>query len=401
MIPLLPGRVFLINKSTEYYMKTGGFYRTGAAMAAGALMMLLVTGVFCKSGVSGVFGNTNQSPLRGDKVTADTVKAQESFRKVFELNRDSVVYISTEQTVKRQRHPFFDDPFYRDFFPGELQQNRTQKVTGLGTGFIISEDGYICTNFHVVNGVDKVNVKVAEDVYQADIIGLDERTDLALLKIKPDGKLKPVYFGNSDTVSVGDWAIAIGNPYGLSSTFTVGVVSATGRRDLDLMGDSQSHIQTDASINPGNSGGPLLNIYGEVIGINHMIYSQSGGNVGLGFAIPVNTAKSVLEQLKQYKKIKRGYLGVKIAPMNEDAALRLGLQNADGAFVGQIVKDSPAESGGIVPGDVILSVNGRPVRNYGDLVSIVDESPVGETLKIEVWRKRARLNLYIKVAERP
>ncbi|HQO39759.1 MAG TPA: trypsin-like peptidase domain-containing protein, partial [Spirochaetota bacterium] len=238
-------------------MKTGGFYRTGAAMAAGALMMLLVTGVFCKSGVSGVFGNTNQSPLRGDKVTADTVKAQESFRKVFELNRDSVVYISTEQTVKRQRHPFFDDPFYRDFFPRELQQNRTQKVTGLGTGFIISEDGYICTNFHVVNGVDKVNVKVAEDVYQADIIGLDERTDLALLKIKPDGKLKPVYFGNSDTVSVGDWAIAIGNPYGLSSTFTVGVVSATGRRDLDLMGDSQSHIQTDASINPGNSGGPL------------------------------------------------------------------------------------------------------------------------------------------------
>jgi Do/DeqQ family serine protease len=382
-------------------MKTSGFYRTGAAMAAGALIMLFVTGVFCKSGVSGVFGNINQSPLRSDRVTADMVKTQEAFRKVFELNRDSVVYISTEQTVKRQRHPFFDDPFFRDFFPREMQQNRTRKVTGLGTGFIISEDGYICTNFHVVNGVDKVNVKVAEDVYRADIIGLDERTDLALLKIKPNGKLKPVYFGNSDNVSVGDWAIAIGNPFGLSSTFTVGVVSATGRRDLDLMGDSQSHIQTDASINPGNSGGPLLNIYGEVIGINHMIYSQSGGNVGLGFAIPINTAKSVLEQLKQYKKIKRGYIGVRIAPMNEETALRLGLQNADGAFVGQIIKDSPAEKGGIIPGDVILSVSGRPVKNYGDLVSIVDESPVGETLKVEVWRKKSKLNLFIKVAERP
>ena len=383
-------------------MKIRSFYKTGVAMAAGALTMLLVTGVFCKSGSSGVFGNSDQSPLRSDSVTSDTVKAQEAFRKVYELNRESVVYISTEQTVKTQRNPLLDDPFFREFFPRDMQQKKSRKATGLGTGFVISEDGYICTNYHVVAGVDKVNVKIVNDIYSAEIIGFDERTDIALLKIKPGtGKLKPVYFGNSDTVGVGDWAIAIGNPFGLNSSFTVGVVSATGRRDLDLMGDSQTHIQTDASINPGNSGGPLLNIYGEVIGINRMIYSQSGGNIGIGFAIPVNTAKSVLEQLKQHKKIKRGYIGVQIAPINEEVASQLGLKDTEGALVGQIVNESPAEKGGIIPGDVILSVNGKEVRNYGDLVSIVENTPVGETLKLEVWRNRARINLYIKVAERP
>ena len=385
----------------EFYIKRRMVYTAGVAMAVSALTVMLVTGVFCKPGNGGVFGNGNASPLRSDSVTADTVKTQEAFRKVYELNKESVVYISTEQTVRKQRNPFMDDPFFKDFFPQEMQQKRTQKVTGLGTGFIISDDGYICTNYHVVAGVEKVKVKVVNDIYSADIIGFDERTDIALLKIKANSKLKPVYFGNSDNVSVGDWAIAIGNPFGLNSSFTVGVVSATGRRDLDLMGDSQTHIQTDASINPGNSGGPLLNIYGEVIGINRMIYSQSGGNIGIGFAIPVNTAKSVLDQLRQHKKIKRGYIGVQIAPLTEEIASQLGLQNTEGALVGQIVSDSPSEKGGIIPGDVILSVNGKQVKNYGDLVSVVENTPVGETLKLEVWRNKGRVSLYIKVAERP
>lgn len=398
----IQGIQILLYNIMEFYMKRRMVYTAGVAMAVSALTVLLVTGVFCKSGDGGVFGNSSSSPLRNDSVTAENVKVQEAFRKVYELNKDSVVYISTEQTIKTQRNPFMDDPFFRDFFPPEMQQKKNRKATGLGTGFVISEDGYICTNYHVVAGVDKVNIKVANDTYSAEIIGFDERTDIALLKIKPNGgKLKPVYFGNSDTVSVGDWAIAIGNPFGLNSSFTVGVVSATGRRDLDLMGDSQTHIQTDASINPGNSGGPLLNIYGEVIGINRMIYSQSGGNIGIGFAIPVNTAKSVLEQLKQHKKIKRGYIGVQIAPITEEVASKLGLENAEGALVGQIVSGSPADKGGIIPGDVILSVNGQQVKNYGSLVSIVENTPVGETLKVEVWRNRSRVNLFIRVAERP
>lgn len=363
------------------------------------LTVFFISGVFCKDSRSS-FGSTGASPLRNDSIVADAVKSQEVFRKVYEMNKNSVVFISTEQTVKIQRNPFMDDPFFRQFFGPEMQQQRTQKRTGLGTGFIISEEGYVCTNHHVVNGVDKVKVKVDSESYDAAIIGSDERTDLALLKLDSKKKFTPVYFGDSDKVQVGDWAIAIGNPFGLDKTFTVGVVSAVARRDLDLMGGSQTHIQTDASINPGNSGGPLLNIYGEVVGINRMIYSQSGGNVGIGFAIPVNTAKSVLEQLKTHKKIKRGYIGVQIVPLTEEYAQELGLKDTEGALVGGVADDSPAAKGGILAGDVILSVDDKEIKNFSDLLSKVESTPIGKSLKIQVWRNKAKLNLYITVKER-
>lgn len=368
-------------------------------VSAVILSVIFVSGVFCKSGNS--FGSSSASPLRNDSSVSDAVKVQDVFRKAYEINKNSVVFISTEQTVKIQRNPFMDDPFFRQFFGPEMKQPKTQKRTGLGTGFIISEDGYVCTNYHVVAGVDKVKVKVDSESYDATIVGSDERTDLALLKLKSGAKFNPVYFGDSDSVKVGDWAIAIGNPFGLDKTFTVGVVSAVARRDLDLMGGSQTHIQTDASINPGNSGGPLLNIYGEVIGINRMIYSQSGGNVGIGFAIPINTAKAVLEQLKTHKKIKRGYIGVQIVPLTEEYASELGLKETEGALVGGVADGSPAEKGGIAPGDVILSANGKEIKNFGDLLSIVEGTPIGQTLKVLVWRNKSKLNLFITVQERP
>ncbi len=365
------------------------------------LSLFFITGVFCKNS-SGSFGSSESSPLRSDSSVADAVKAQDVFRKVYDMNRNSVVFISTEQTVKIQRNPMFDDPFFRQFFGPDMQQQpQTQKRTGLGTGFIISEDGYVCTNFHVVNGVDKVKVKVNDEHFDATIVGSDERTDIALLKLNSNKKFTPVFFGDSDTVKVGDWAIAIGNPFGLDKTFTVGVVSAVARKDLDLMGGSQAHIQTDASINPGNSGGPLLNIYGEVIGINRMIYSQSGGNIGIGFAIPINTAKSVLEELKTHKKIKRGYIGVQIVPLTEDYAKQLGLSNTDGALVGAVADDGPASKGGVIAGDVITAVDDKEIKNYGDLVSKVESTEIGKTLKIQVWRNKSKLNLYITVKERP
>ncbi|MBP6993526.1 MAG: trypsin-like peptidase domain-containing protein [Spirochaetes bacterium] len=319
-----------------------------------------------------------------------------------EINKQQVVYISTEQTVRMQRNPFMDDPLFREFF-GAPRQNmpQTRKRTGLGTGFILSEDGYICTNHHVVAGMDKVKVNIDSIVYDASVIGSDERTDIALLKINPKEKLEPVFLGDSNTVMVGDWAIAIGNPFGLVRTFTVGVVSAVGRRDLDLMGDSQAHIQTDASINPGNSGGPLMNIYGEVIGINRMIYSQTGGNIGIGFAIPINTAKIILQELKTNKKVKRGYLGVQIVPLTEEYAKELGLKDAQGALVGQVVEGGPGVKGGIQVGDIILSAGGKQVKDYGDLVDVVEKTPIGKSLKIEVWRNKGRVTLFITVGERP
>ncbi|HPV42218.1 MAG TPA: trypsin-like peptidase domain-containing protein [Spirochaetota bacterium] len=366
------------------------------------LSAALLLSLFCMGRGGKLFGASGDSPLKSGAVVTDAVKVQDAFRKVFELNKHKVVYISTEQTVKMQQNPFFNDPFFREFFgnPGQGRP-RTQKRTGLGTGFILSDDGYVCTNYHVVNGVDKVKVKVNSIVYDATVVGSDERTDLALLKISPKEKLEPVYLGDSSTVKVGDWAIAIGNPFGLDRTFTVGVVSAVGRRDLDLMGDSQTHIQTDASINPGNSGGPLLNIYGEVIGINRMIYSQTGGNIGIGFAIPVNTAKTVLEELKTHKKIKRGYIGVQIVPLTEEYAKELGLSNNEGALVGQVVDGGPADKGGLLVGDVIIAVGGSPIKDFGDLVGTVEKTPIGKTLQVTVWRKKAKINLFVTVGERP
>jgi serine protease Do len=352
-----------------------------------------------RSGDSSLFGDIGQSPLRKESESAQAVEIQNTFRKIFNLYKDRVVFITTEQVVRVPQNPFFDDPFLRDFFGRGERGQRTEKRRGLGSGFIISEDGYVCTNHHVVAGVDSVTVGINEKNYKAVVVGSDERTDIALLKINSSQKLKPVYLGDSDKVQVGDWAIAIGNPFGLDRTFTTGVVSAIGRRDVDFMGGS--HIQTDASINPGNSGGPLINIYGEVIGINRMIYSQTGGYMGIGFAIPINTARSVLEQLKLHKKIKRGFIGVSIAQITEEYAQELGLKTNEGAFVGEVIQGSPAERSGVRVGDIILKINDKEIATYKDLLKIVGETSVGQTLKLTVWRQRKMLTLYVKVGERP
>ncbi len=348
-----------------------------------------------------VFCKERESPLKESDEVARVWEIQKIFRDIYDLYKNRVVFISTQKIVKLPPHPFFNDPFFRQFFRVPKQRERKRKMTGLGTGFILSDDGYICTNHHVVAGMDKVTVRIGGQSYVAKVIGSDRHTDIALLKIKPKGKLEPVFIGDSDKVRVGDWAIAIGNPFGLDKTFTVGVISATGRRDVDFMGGSQSHIQTDASINPGNSGGPLINIRGEVIGINRMIYTRSGGYMGIGFAIPINTAKSVLEQLKKYKKVKRGYMGVQIVPLKQEYVRKLGLREAKGALVGGIVDNSPAERGGVQIGDVILNINGKEIKRFSDLVDIVGKTPIGKTVKIKVWRNKRSIALFITIAERP
>ncbi len=379
-----------------------------ARFAAVTLAILLavvatsaMTQISCYNSVA--FGENADSLLKG---SAENIKAwdiQKVFRKVNELYNDRVVSISTEQTVKVQQHPFFDDPFFNQFFGNQFrgqQAPRYQKRRGLGSGFIISKDGFVCTNQHVIKGVDKVTVKVNEKSYEAEIVGYDERTDLALLKIKSREKFTPVFIGDSDKVSVGDWAIAIGNPFGLDKTFTVGVISATARRDVDMMGGSQSHIQTDASINPGNSGGPLINIDGEVIGINRMIYSNSGGYMGIGFAIPMNQAKIVLEQLKEHKKVRRGFIGVQIVPFTEEYAKEIGLATNEGALVGAVVPNGPADKAGMAVGDVITKINDRDIKGFSDLIGEVEKAGIGKTLKMKVWRNKADVNLFVTVKER-
>ncbi len=365
------------------------------------VLIILAAGInyfSCNRSNSGtVFGNSGESPIKSEVESSKAYEIQDTFRKISNLYKDSVVFITTEQLV-RVRNPFFDDPVMREFF-GRGRESQVQRRTGLGTGFIISEDGYICTNHHVIFGVDKVTVNINGKNYDAKVVGSDAKTDIGLLKIETKGKLAPVYFGDSDKVQVGDWAIAIGNPFGLDKTFTVGVVSAVGRRDVDFMGGS--HIQTDASINPGNSGGPLINIYGEVIGINRMIYSKSGGYMGIGFAIPINTAKSVLIQLQKHKKVKRGYLGVTILQISDDDAKQIGLENNEGAFIGEVVKNSPANIGGLLVGDVILKVNQKNIVKVGDLFQVIEEAQVGDNLEVTVWRNRSMMKLNVKLMERP
>jgi serine protease Do len=371
-------------------------------LAAVFIFISLFQQTSCSGGTGRLLGASGESPLKNGTAVADAINVQDAFRKVFELNKHRVVFISTEQTVRMHQNPFFNDPFFREFFGNQRQdRQQTQKRAGLGTGFILSEDGYICTNHHVVSGVDKVKVNIDSRTYDANVIGSDERTDIALLKITPKEKLEPVFLGDSDTVRVGDWAIAIGNPFGLDRTFTVGVVSAVGRKDLDLVGGTQAHIQTDASINPGNSGGPLMNINGEVIGINRMIYSQTGGNIGIGFAIPINTAKAILEELKIHKKIKRGFLGVQIVPLTEDYAKELGLKDNQGALVGQVVEDGPGMKGGIRVGDVIISINGQPIKDFSGLMEFVEKTPIGKSLQVDVWRNKGKMSLFVTVGERP
>jgi len=371
--------------------------REGAIVSVFAAFCTLTA---CTSIGDNGFGVLKESPLRQENSVAKAREIQQTFRDIYDLYKDRVVFISTEKTVRQPPHPFFNDPFFRQFFRIPKRSQR-KKRTGLGSGFILSDDGYICTNHHVVSGMDKVTVRVEGKTYVAKVIGSDQYTDIALLKIRPLSRLKAVFIGDSDKVKVGDWALAIGNPFGLDKSFTVGVISATGRQDVDFMGGSHTHIQTDASINPGNSGGPLINIHGEVIGINRMIYTKSGGYMGIGFAIPINTAKSVLEQLKKYKKVRRGFIGVQLIPLKREYARRLGLGDRQGALVGGIVDNSPAERGGILVGDVIIRINDRDISGYRNLIDIVGKMPIGDTLKLTVWRKGKNIILFVTVIERP
>lgn len=376
-------------------MKVRGYNKT-------IFIVLISTMLFisCVFADGNIFDQTDRvSPLK-NKSDKAVYELQNTIHQIYELYKDSVVYISTEKTVTmKYHHPFFQDPFFRDFFGSGPKMPNTMKQKGLGTGFIISSDGYICTNHHVVANMDSVTVKVKNKEYKAKIIGSDAVTDIALIKIDGKEKFEPVYFGDSDEVKIGDMAIAIGNPFGLERTITSGIISATGREEVDAMGNT--HIQTDASINPGNSGGPLINLDGEVVGVNRMIYSQSGGSLGIGFAIPINRARDVLSQLKLKGKMIRGYLGVEIAPLTQEFATQLGLTSNEGALVGKVLPDSPAYKAGIMIEDVILKVDNKKIKDHRDLFNMISKIPVGNTVIINVWRLRKEKDFSVKILERP
>ncbi|MDC3127876.1 Do family serine endopeptidase [Candidatus Pelagibacter bacterium] len=323
----------------------------------------------------------------------------ESFADLAEKLMPSVVNISTTQTVKTTSNQF---PF--QFPPGspfeemfkDFQRPTERKASSLGSGFIIKEDGTVITNNHVIAGADDILVKVNSKEYKAKVIGADPYMDIAVLKMQTNDKFSPVNFGDSDKARVGDWVVAIGNPFGLGGTVTSGIVSARNR-DIGMT-RYDDFIQTDASINQGNSGGPLFNLKGEVVGINTAIIAPGqSGSIGIGFAIPANAASKVIDQLVNYGETRRGWLGVRIQEVTKEIAEAVELKKTEGALVASVGEKSPADKAGIKAGDIILEFDGKKIDTMRTLPKVVANTKVGKTVKLKVWRNKKLITKSLKL----
>lgn len=338
-------------------------------------------------------------------------KGHSPFVYVAEMVKPAVVNISAESVTEDRFHSFMDDDFFRRFFglpdDDRSRQPRMRRSESLGSGFIISLDGYILTNNHVVKDAEKVTVTLSDQHrYRAEIVGTDSETDLALLKIDPDYDLPTITVGDSDSILVGDWVMAIGNPFpylGLDRTVTVGVVSAKGRKGLMFGGDMpsyQNYIQTDASINPGNSGGPLVNLKGEAIGVNSAIASPSGGNVGIGFAIPINLAKQVADQLRESGIVSRGYLGIYPQDITYELKEANGLPSTDGILVAQVDTGTPADKASLKVGDVIIKFNDIKITDAQQFRFLVADAGPDSEARMEIWRNGDYENIRVMLGDR-
>ena len=334
-------------------------------------------------------------------VSGSAVQTPFSFSDLSERVKPAVVNISTSKTYKGRGNfgaPFGGSPFGDDFFDrffGDMPR-REFKQRSLGSGFIVSADGYIFTNNHVVEQADKILVKISDGKeYEAKVIGTDANTDIALIKIKPDNGLPVAQIGDSEKVRVGEWVIAIGNPFGLDATVTAGIVSAKGR--VIGAGPYDNFIQTDASINPGNSGGPLFNMEGKVIGINTAIVAQGQG---IGFAIPINMAKSIMADLKTKGKVTRGWMGISVQDISDDIAKNLNHKNKSGALVSDVFKGDPADKAGIKVGDIITEINGKPIKDTHELLLTIATLQVGQKMNVKAIRDGREMTFQVTVAER-
>jgi serine protease Do len=385
--------------------------RAGRAVLSVLAAAMLLTGAPLDGGVTGGSGAALARP------------APDSFAELASKLLPAVVNISTTQTMKSPDRsgpragpdvpqfppgsPF--EEFFRDFFdrnmprggPRGQQQDsppHPRRATSLGSGFIIDPSGLVVTNNHVISDADEITVILHDDTsLKAEIVGKDTKADIALLRVKSDKPLPSVKFGDSDNMRVGDWVLAIGNPFGLGGSVTAGILSARSR-DINA-GPYDDFLQTDASINRGNSGGPMFNMDGDVVGINTAIYSPSGGSIGIGFAIPSALAKPIVAQLKDFGRTRRGWLGVRIQGVTDEIAESLGLDKPRGALIASVSDKGPAQVSGIQPGDVVLTFDGKEVTDMRRLPRVVAETPVDKTVKVTVWRKRKEQTFDVKVGE--
>ena len=353
-----------------------------------------------------IAANLNWTHPLSAKTEIPTMSGVPSFADLAQVVSPAVVNISTTKRVRgggqvfdffrgpRDRRNPMDD-FFERFFGGDIPQQREYKQKSLGSGFIIDEDGHILTNYHVVEDADEIKVILKDHKeFDAKVIGRDAKTDLALIKIKSWKGLQLIKLGDSDEIRVGDWVLAIGNPFGLDHTVTAGIISAKGR--VIGAGPYDNFLQTDASINPGNSGGPLINLKGEVIGINTAIFA---GGQGIGFAIPINTAKDLLSQLKDKGKVTRGWLGVMIQKVTPDLAKSFNLKDEAGALVGDVTPGSPADKAGIKPGDIIIEFDGKAIKEMNELPRLVAAVPVGKMAEVKVLREGKIQTFKVQVQE--
>jgi serine protease Do len=326
--------------------------------------------------------------------------APESFADLAETTLPAVVNISTTQTIAADSQIQDLDEMFREFLERQEgdQPRPPRSATSLGSGFIIDPSGYIVTNNHVIENAEEITVITHDNKeLKATLVGRDEKTDLALLKVETTAPLPSVQWGDSDTLRIGDWVLAIGNPFGLGGTVTAGIVSAR-QRDINA-GPYDDFIQTDASINRGNSGGPMFNMAGEVVGINSAIYSPSGGSVGIGFSIPANLAKGVIAQIKEFGHPRRGWLGVRIQTVSPELAEGLRLPEAKGALVSSVSADGPADKAGIRQGDVILEFDGREVADMRALPRLVADTQFGRKVPVSIWRQGAKTTVTVELGE--
>ncbi|RIX40730.1 MAG: Do family serine endopeptidase [Rhodocyclales bacterium GT-UBC] len=337
----------------------------------------------------------HETPASGEEEKPSTG----SYRDAARTALPSVVHIYTTQDIKAQRHPLFDDPIFRHFF-GDRPEGQPQRNSGLGSGVIVSPNGYILTNFHVVEAADDIQVSLNDGhTYKAKLIGSDPESDLAILQIKAD-KLPAIIFGQMENLRVGDVVLAIGNPFGVGQTVTMGIVSALGRSHLGI-NTFENFIQTDAAINPGNSGGALVDINGNLVGINTAIYSRTGGSHGIGFAIPVSSAKNIMEQIILNGAVTRGWIGVEAQEITAELAESFSLPDTEGALIAGVVRGSPADMASIRPGDVLLAVNGKPVKDPQVMLDLIAALKPDTNAAFRLRRDKSIVEVQVRIGKRP
>lgn len=408
-------------KRIELKILLAGFFLCGNLLSAGWIPEKSKTSESEKTSEATL---VDINPDKNKKKSNDTPKAEPSktlsafenkgFSQIVKPVLQAIVNINTEKNITPPKMEVPDnlqgspmEDFFRQFFDQMNKMPQNRKARSLGSGFIVHYDaakkeGIIVTNYHIVSDADEIKVTLPDEEktsIKAEIIGKDSRTDIAVLKIKSDKPLTTVKWGDSTQIEVGEWAIAIGNPFGLGSTVTAGIISTLGR-EIPIANYVDGYIQTDAAINQGNSGGPLLNVKGEVIGMNTAILASSGGgNIGIGFAIPSSIAEKVVKQLTELGKTRRGWLGAGVLKVTDEIAESLGMKRPYGAMVAKVYEKSPAEKAGIKRGDVILKFNGQEVRNSSHLPRMVGESDIGATLPVVLWREGKEETVKVKVGE--